>query len=140
MSKPIKVKVRLQLPAGAANPAPPVGSTLGPHGINLMKFCTDFNNATKEKKGDIVPVVVTVYMDKTYSIEYKTSPASDLIKKRIKLQKGASKTGHETVGTIAESDLREIARIKMVDLNTIDLEAATKSIRGTAISMGLKVV
>lgn len=140
MSKPIKTTVRLQLNAAAANPAPPVGSTLGPHGINLMKFCTEFNNATKDRKGDIVPVVITIYTDKTFSIEYKISPISDLIKKRIKLTKGSSKAGHETVGKISESDIRDIAKIKMADLNTIDLEAATRSVHGSALSMGLEVI
>lgn len=140
MSKPIKAKVRLQLSAGAANPAPPVGSTLGPHGINLMKFCTDFNNATKEKKGEIVPVIVTIYTDKTYDIEYKTAPVSALIKKYSKIQKGAKKTGHETVGSITIQDIELIAKIKLPDLNTISLESAMKIVAGSARSMGCKVI
>ena len=140
MSKQIKAKVRLQLSAASANPAPPVGSMLGPHGINLMKFCTDFNNATKEKKGSIVPIIITIYVDKTYEIEYKTSPVSDLIKKKIKLAKGASKTGHETVGSISMQDIEEIARLKMPDLNTATVESAVKSVVGSAKSMGLKVI
>jgi large subunit ribosomal protein L11 len=140
MSKQIKAKVRLQLPAGAANPAPPVGSTLGPHGINLMKFCTDFNNVTKEKKGEIVPIIVTVFVDKSYEIEYKTSSVSQLIKKLGGFKKGSEKVGSKVVGSITEKDVEEIAKIKMVDLNTSNLEAAKSMIRGSARSMGCEIV
>jgi large subunit ribosomal protein L11 len=140
MSKQIKAKVRLQLSAAAANPAPPVGSTLGPHGINLMKFCTEFNNATKDKKGDIIPVVVTIYVDKTFDIEYKTPPVSDLIKKHAKVSAGASKVGKEFVGSLTEEQVTQIARIKMQDLNTVNLESACNSVRGSARSMGIRIV
>ena len=140
MSKQIKTKVRLQLVAGSANPAPPVGSMLGPHGVNLMKFCTDFNNATKDKKGEIIPVVITIYVDKSYAIEYKTSPVSALLKKYAKITKGAVKVGTEFVGEISEDSVIEIAKIKMQDLNTSSIEKACSSIRGSAKSMGIKVV
>lgn len=140
MSKQIKSKIRLQLVAGSANPAPPVGSMLGPHGVNLMKFCTDFNNATKEKKGEIVPVVVTIYVDRTYDIEYKIQPVSSLLKKYAKITKGAVKVGLETSGTISELNVIEIAKIKMNDLNTSNLESACKSVRGSAKSMGIKII
>lgn len=140
MSKQIKAKVRLQLIAGSANPAPPVGSTLGPHGINLMKFCTDFNNATKDKKGETVPVIVTIYVDKSYDIEYKTAPVTFLIKKYAKFTKGATKVGKEVVGSISMQDIEQIAKIKLQDLNTTSLETAMKIIAGSARSMGCKVV
>jgi large subunit ribosomal protein L11 len=140
MSKQIKAKVKLQLAAGAANPAPPVGSNLGPHGINLMKFCTDFNNATKEKKGDIVPVIVTVYVDKSFDIEYKTPPVSDLIKKHAKVASGSAKTGKEFIGSLTEDQVTQIARIKFQDLNTVDFEKARSSIKGSARSMGIRIV
>lgn len=140
MSKQIKAKVRMQLVAGSANPAPPVGSMLGPHGVNLMKFCTDFNNATKDKKGEIVPVIVTIYVDKTYGIEYKTTPVSALIKQYAKITKGAVKVGKEKVGTITKADAIKIAEAKMKDLNTHDVNAALKSVCGSAKSMGVDVV
>ena len=140
MSKQIKAKVRLQLNAGSANQAPPVGSMLGPHGVNLMKFCTDFNNATKDKKGEVIPVIITIYTDKSYDIEYKTSPVSALLKKHAKITKGAVKIGSEFVATISEDSVLEIAKIKMQDLNTSCVESACKSIRGSAKSMGIKIV
>jgi large subunit ribosomal protein L11 len=140
MAKDIKIKIRLQIPAGAATPAPPVGSMLGPHGINLMKFCTEFNNATKDKKGEIVPVIITVFVDKSFEIEYKTAPVSALIKKYANVQKGAKNVGTEKVGTITRDQALKIAEIKMQDLNTISLEAAVKSVCGSARSMGIDVV
>jgi len=140
MSKQIKATVKLQLSAGLANPAPPVGSTLGPHGINLMKFCTDFNNATKDKKGSIIPVIVTIFVDKTFEIECKTPPVSDLIKKAARIEKGGGKIGTEFVGQITELQVSEIASIKLQDLNTVDLESAKNSVRGSAKSMGVKII
>ncbi len=140
MAKDIKIKIRLQIPAGAATPAPPVGSMLGPHGINLMKFCTEFNNATKDKRGDVVPVIITVFVDKSFEIEYKTAPVSALIKKYANVQRGAKSVGTEKVGTITRDQALKIAEIKMQDLNTISLEAAVKSVCGSARSMGIDVV
>jgi large subunit ribosomal protein L11 len=140
MAKDIKVKIRLQIPAGAATPAPPVGSMLGPHGINLMKFCTEFNNSTKDKKGEIVPVVITVFVDKSFVIEYKTAPVSALLKKYANVQKGAKKVGQEKVGEITMDQALKIAEIKMQDLNTISLDAAVRSVCGSAKSIGIDVV
>jgi large subunit ribosomal protein L11 len=141
MSKAIKTKIKLQLPSGSANPAS-VGSMLGPHGVNLMKFCTDFNNATKDKKGDVCPIVLTVYVDKTYEIEYKTPPASALIKKYSKIEKGSSKVqkgGKNPIGFITKANVMEIAKIKMQDLNTMDFDSACRSVEGSARSMGVEV-
>jgi large subunit ribosomal protein L11 len=140
MSRPIKAKVRLQLPAGAATPAPPVGSSLGPHGINLMDFCKQFNAQTADKRGQTVPVVVTVYTDKKFDFIIKTPLVTELIKKKINLAKGATKTGQQKVGSIRVADLEEIAKIKMIDLNAISLEAAVKIIAGSARSMGVEVI
>jgi large subunit ribosomal protein L11 len=139
MSKAIKIKIKIQLQSGGATPAS-VGSMLGPHGINLMKFCTEFNNATKDKKGDVSPIVLTVFVDKTYSIEYKTPPVSSLIKKYAKVEKGAVKAGKEVVGSITKAQVEEIAKIKLIDLNTMSIESACKSIEGSARSMGISII
>ena len=140
MSKPIKAQVKMQLMAGAANPAPPVGSTLGPHQVNLMEFCKQFNSKTADKKGEIVPIVVNIYADKSFDFIIKTPPASGLIKKAAKISKGANKTGSEIVGKISWNDVEAIAKIKLEDLNAADLEAAKKVIAGTARSMGIEVI
>ena len=140
MSKPIKAQVKMQLMAGAANPAPPVGSTLGPHQVNLMEFCKQFNAKTADKKGEIVPIVVNIYTDKSFDFIIKTPPASGLIKKAAKISKGANKTGSEIVGKISWNDVEAIAKIKLEDLNAADLEAAKKVIAGTARSMGIEVI
>lgn len=140
MSKPIKAQVKLQLPAGGATPAPPVGSALGPHGVNMMEFCKQFNAQTADKKGQTIPVIITVYKDRTFEFVTKTPPASELIKKKINLAKGASKTGAEVVGKIKWKDIEDIARIKMQDLNASDIEQAKKIIAGTARSIGIEVV
>ncbi len=140
MSKPIKAQVKLQLMAGAATPAPPVGSTLGPHQVNLMEFCKQFNARTADKKGEIVPVVITIYVDKTFEFITKTPPSSDLIKKAIRISKGAVKPGSQVVGKITWDAIETIAKIKLVDLNAVDLETAKKVIAGTARSMGIEVV
>lgn len=139
MSKAIKAQVKLQLPAGGANPAS-IGSMLGPQGVNLMKFCTDFNNGTKDRKGDVVPIVLTIYVDKTYDILYKTTPVSNLIKKHAKIEKGASKVGKEIVGSITMQQVEEIAKLKMPDLNVFELQNAMKSIIGSAKSMGIEII
>ncbi len=140
MSKPIKAQVKLQLMAGAATPAPPVGSTLGPHQVNLMEFCKQFNAKTADKKGEVVPVVVTVYTDKTFEFITKTPPSSGLIKKAVKISKGAVNPGSQVVAKITWDAIEAIAKIKMEDLNAVDLETAKKVIAGTARSMGIEVV
>jgi large subunit ribosomal protein L11 len=140
MSKKIKAYVKLQLPAGAATPAPPVGSSLGPHGLNTMDFCKRFNAETASRKGETVPVVVTVYVDKTFSFITKTAPTSELLKKFAKISKGAKKTGSEIVGTISLSSIDEIVKIKMKDLNSWTVESGRKMIVGSARSLGLSVI
>jgi len=140
MAKKEKTKIKLQIPAGQATPAPPVGPALGQHGIEIQAFCNQFNDATKDKRGDIVPVIITVYEDRSFDFIMKTTPASQLIKKILKLKRGAQKPNTETVGTITDAQLGEIAEIKMPDLNTNDVEQAKKIIAGTARQMGVKVV
>ena len=138
MTKPIKALIKLQIAGGAATPAPPVGSALGQHGVNIMDFCKKFNAQTAGRKGETVPVVITVYQDKTFTFVTKTVPASELIKKRAKLEKGAS-VHTASVGSITWKDAEEIAKIKMEDLNAFDLEQAKKIIAGSARSMGIEV-
>jgi large subunit ribosomal protein L11 len=140
MAKEIKAKLKLQLPGGAATPAPPVGSTLGQHQVNLMEFCKQYNARTASRKGETVPVEITVYKDKSFEFVIKTAPTSELIKKRINITKGAAKAGEETVGQITLKDIEEIAKIKLPDLNAHDLEQAKKIVAGSARSMGVKVV
>ena len=139
MAKEIFKKVKLQIPAGKANPAPPVGTVLGPVGINLQEFCQRFNDASKDRMGDIVPVEITIYQDKTYDFVLKTTPAPVLIKKYAKIQKGSTKGANEVVATITKDDLRAIAEIKLPDLNAYDVESAMKIIEGTARNMGVAV-
>ncbi len=139
MAKEIKAKVKMQLPAGGATPAPPVGSALGPHGINMMEFCKKFNAQTSDKKGQTVPVIVTIYKDRSFDFITKTPPTSELIKKKINLPKGSSKPSVDSVGTISWKDIEEIAAIKMPDLNAIDIEQAKKIVAGSARSMGIDV-
>lgn len=138
MSKPIKALIKLQIAGGSATPAPPVGSALGQHGVNIMDFCKKFNALTASKKGETVPVVVTVFQDRTFTFITKTPPASELIKKRAKLEKGAA-VHTQAVGKITWKDAEEIAKIKMVDLNAFDVEQAKKIIAGTARSMGIEI-
>lgn len=139
MAKEIFKKVKLQIPAGKANPAPPVGTVLGPVGINLQEFCQKFNDASKDRMGDIVPVEITIYQDKTYDFILKTTPAPVLIKKYAKIQKGSTKGANEVVATISQEDLRAIAETKLPDLNAYDVDAAMKIIEGTARNMGVAV-
>ena len=139
MAKEIFKKVKLQIPAGKANPAPPVGTVLGPVGINLQEFCQKFNDASKDRMGDIVPVEITIYQDKIYDFVLKTTPAPVLIKKYAKIQKGSTKGANEVVATISKEDLRAIAEIKLPDLNAYDVDAAMKIIEGTARNMGVAV-
>jgi large subunit ribosomal protein L11 len=140
MAKQVKTQIKLQIPAGAATPAPPVGSSLGQHGVNIMDFCKKFNAATASRKGETVPVIITVYIDKTFDFITKTPPVSELIKKKISLAKGASSPGKETVGTIKMKDIEDIARAKMPDLNVSEIEAAKRMVAGSARSMGLNVI
>ncbi len=139
MAKQVVKKIKLQIPAGKATPAPPVGTVLGPAGINLQEFCTKFNDATRDKMGDILPVEISLYEDRSYDFKLKTPPAPFLLKKYAKIQKGATKGKNETVATISRDTLKEIAEIKMDDLNAYDIEKAMKSIEGTAKNMGIKV-
>ncbi len=135
----IKTIIKLQVAAGKANPAPPVGTALGPHGLNIQEFCTKFNDQTKDRMGDIVPAEITVYEDRTFTFVLKTSPASDLLKKAAKIEKGASDPLKQKVATITEAEVREIAEKKLEDLSANDVEAAMQIIKGTARSMGIKI-
>ena len=137
MAKAITKKITLQIPAGKATPAPPVGTVLGPAGINLQEFCTKFNDATRDKMGDIVPVQISIYEDRTFDFVLKTPPAAFLLKKVAKIKSGAAKG--ETVATITKEQLKEIAETKLPDLNAYDVEHAMKIVEGTARNMGIKV-
>ncbi|MBU2028525.1 50S ribosomal protein L11 [Patescibacteria group bacterium] len=139
MAKKIKTIIKLQLPAGKANPAPPVGPALGQHGLNIQEFCTKFNEATKDKMGDIIPAEITVFEDRTFTFVLKTPPASDLLRKAAGVEKGAANPLKEKVGKITQAQLREIAEKKMPDINANDIDAAIKIIAGTARSMGIKI-
>jgi large subunit ribosomal protein L11 len=139
MAKKIKTVVKLQIQAGKANPAPPVGPALGQHGINIGDFCAKFNDATKDKMGDIIPAEITIYEDRSFDFVLKTPPASDLLRKAAGVEKGAGNPLKDKVGKITAAKLREIAEKKMSDLNANDVEAAEKIIAGTARSMGVKI-
>jgi len=139
MAKKIKTKIKLQIAGGQANPAPPVGPALGQHGLNIAEFCKAFNDKTKDKMGDIIPVEITVYEDRTYTFILKTSPASELIKKAAGIKKGSGKPLTVKVGSITKAQLEEIAKNKMPDLNANDLEAAKNIIAGTARQMGVDI-
>ena len=132
-------KIKLQIPAGQANPAPPVGPALGQHGLNIQDFCTKFNAASKDKMGDIVPVEITVYEDRTFDFIMKTPPAAELIKKYAKIKKGAGNPLTDKAGKLTRAQLKEIAEIKMPDLNTDDVEQAMKIVAGTARQMGVEI-
>ena len=139
MAKKVSGYIKLQIPAGQANPAPPVGPALGQQGVNIMEFCKAFNAATKDKAGIITPVVITVYADRSFTFITKTPPAAVLLKKKAGVPKGSGEPNREKVGKVTESDLREIAEIKMKDINAYSLDMAMEMIRGTARSMGLEV-
>ena len=139
MAKKIIGFIKLQIPAGQANPAPPVGPALGQQGVNIMDFCKSFNAKTQDKAGDIIPVEITVYADRSFTFVTKTPPASRLILKSAKLSKGSSEPNKEKVGKISESELENIAEVKMADLNANSVEQAKEMIRGTAKSMGIEV-
>jgi len=139
VAKPIKTIIKLQCPAGKANPAPPVGPALGQHGVNIMEFCQAFNEQTKDKGDTIIPVEITIYEDRTFSFILKTPPAAVLIKKALKLEKASDNSKKNKVGKLSKVQLEEIANTKMPDLNARDVEAAKKIIAGTARSMGVEV-
>lgn len=139
MAKPIKTIVKMQIPAGAATPAPPVGTALGPHGLNLGEFVSKFNEATKTQVGSIIPVEVTIYEDRTYSFKLKTPPASDMLRKAAGVEKGSGVPNKNKVGKVTKDDIRKIAEVKMVDLSANDVGAAMKIVEGTARSMGITV-
>jgi len=139
MAKKVIANIKLQVQAGKATPAPPVGSALGPHGLNIMDFCKAFNAKTAKQEGLIIPVVVTVYSDRTYSFVTKTPPAAVLLKKVANIAKGSAEPNKNKVGTVTMKQVQEIAQTKMPDLNAADLEAAVKIVMGTARSMGLDV-
>ena len=139
MAKKIIGFIKLQIQAGQANPAPPVGPALGQHGVNIMDFCKAFNAETQDKMGDLIPVEITVYADRSFTFITKTPPAARLILKAAKIQKGSGEPNREKVGSVTESDLRSIAEVKMQDLNANTIEQAAEMIRGTCVSMGIEV-
>lgn len=141
MAKKIEGYVKLQVPAGQANPSPPIGPALGQRGLNIMEFCKAFNAATQGlEPGAPIPVTITVYSDRSFTFAMRTPPVSFLLKKAARIEKGAKETGRETVGAVTRAQLREIARQKMADLNAVDLEGACRMVEGSARSMGLQVV
>ncbi len=139
MAKKIIGMIKLQIPAGQANPSPPVGPALGQHGVNIMEFCKAFNSKTQDKQGLIIPVVITVYGDRSFTFITKTPPAAVLLKKAAKIEKGSGEPNREKVGMVKKEQIKEIAELKMVDLNANDIEMAMRIIAGTARSMGLVV-
>ena len=139
MAKKVLAKIKLQIPAGSANPSPPVGPALGQHGLNIMEFCKAFNAKTQDEKGMIIPVEITVYADRSFSFITKTPPAAVLLKKAAKLDKGSGEPNRTKVGKVTLAQVREIAELKMPDLNAADVDAAMNSIKGTARSMGIEV-
>ncbi|MBS3753620.1 MAG: 50S ribosomal protein L11 [Anaerolineales bacterium] len=140
MSKKVKAHVRLQIEAGKANPAPPIGPALAAHGINLMQFCKEYNARTSDRMGEIIPADITIYMDGTFEFTLRTPPASILLKKAAGIEKGASEPNMEVVGEVTREQVREIAQTKMRDLNAVDIEGAMRQIEGTAKNMGIRVV
>ncbi len=140
MAKPIKTTLKLQIEAGKANPAPPIGPALGQHGVNIQQFCQQFNEATKGMMGDVVPAEITIYEDRSFTFKLKTPPASALLKKAAGVEKGAATSGKQKVGKVTRADLRSIAERKMEDFNTADVEAAMKIIEGSAKNMGIEVI
>jgi large subunit ribosomal protein L11 len=139
VAKKVIAKITLQCPAGAATPAPPVGPALGQHGINIMEFCKTYNERTQKDKGQIIPAVITVYEDRSFTFILKTPPAAELIKKAAGVEKGSGEPNRKKVGKISMDKVREIAKMKMADLNANDIEAASKIVMGTARSMGIEV-
>ena len=140
MAKKVRTVLTLQLPAGAATPAPPVCTALGPHGINIVEFTKAYNEKTQDKRGQVIPAQITIYEDRSFTFILKTPPAADLLRKAAGVEKGSGQARRETVGRVSKEQVREIAQIKMADLNANDLEAAAKVVEGTARSMGIEVV
>jgi large subunit ribosomal protein L11 len=140
MAKKVIAQIKLQLPAGKANPSPPVGPALGQHGVNIMEFCKSYNARTAAQEGTIIPVLITVYADRSFTFVTKTPPASVLLSQAAQIPKGAKETSKEKVGSITKAQLAEIAKQKLPDLNTTDLDMAMHSIAGTARSMGIEIV
>jgi large subunit ribosomal protein L11 len=140
VAKKIRTVLTLQLPAGAATPAPPVGTALGPHGINIVEFTKSYNEKTQDKRGQIIPAQITIFEDRSFTFVLKTPPAADLLRKAAGVDKGSSTTGRDMAGKVTRSQIREIAETKMVDLNAVDVDGAAKIIEGTARSMGIEVV
>ena len=139
MAKKVKAVIKLQIPAGKANPAPPVGPALGQHGLNIMAFCKEYNERTASQAGSIIPVEITVFDDRSFTFITKTPPATDLLKKTLGIEKGSTDAGHEKVGKLSRAQLRQIAQLKAKDLNANSIEAAERIIEGTARSMGIEV-
>jgi len=139
VAKKIKAMIKLQISAGKADPAPPVGPALGQHGINIMAFCKEYNERTSAQAGSIIPVEITVFEDRSFTFITKTPPTADLLKKASGVEKGAGTSGHETVGTLSRDKLNEIAQLKVKDLNAVDIDGAERIIEGTARSMGIEV-
>jgi large subunit ribosomal protein L11 len=139
MAKKVKAIIKLQIEAGKANPAPPVGPALGQHGVNIMAFCKEYNERTASQAGSIIPVEITAFVDGTFTFITKTPPATDLLRKAVGIEKGASTSGHEKVGVLSRDKLREIAQLKAKDLNATSIEGAERIIEGTAHSMGIEV-
>ncbi|MDW8279831.1 MAG: 50S ribosomal protein L11 [bacterium] len=140
MAKEIKTILKLQIPAGQANPAPPIGPALGQHGINIAEFCKQFNDATKDMMGDIIPAEITIYADRSFSFVLKTPPVSALLRKAAGIEKGSGDALKNKVGKVKKEDVRKIAERKMPDLNTTDIESAMKMVEGTARSMGIEII
>jgi len=139
VAKKVKAVIKLQIPAGKANPAPPVGPALGQHGLNIMAFCKEYNERTASQAGSIIPVEITVFEDRSFTFIVKTPPATDLLKKALAIEKGSGDAGHEKVGRLSRAQLREIAQLKAKDLNATSIEGAERIIEGTARSMGIEV-
>ena len=139
MAKKVKSIIKLQIPAGKANPAPPVGSALGQHGVNIMQFCKEYNERTSSQAGSIIPAEITVYEDRSFTFITKMPPAADLIKKALSIEKGSSDTGRSKAGVLSRKQLREIAELKARDLNATSIEGAEQIVAGTARSMGIEV-
>lgn len=139
MAKKLKTIIKLQIPGGAANPAPPVGPALGQHGLNIAEFCKKFNDATGDRRGEVVPVEISVYEDRSYDFRLKISPVAEMLKKAAGIQKGSGKPNLEKIGSVTRSQIKEIAEKKMPDLNAVTVEAAMRMVEGTAKQMGLEI-
>ena len=140
MAKKIRTVLTLQLPAGKATPAPPVGTALGPHGINIVEFCKSYNEKTAAQVGQVIPAQITVYEDRSFSFILKTPPAADLLRKAAGVEKGSGTAGREKIGSVTKKQVRDIAEVKMADLNAVDIDGAARIVEGTARSMGIEVV